>query len=75
MITEVYADFNNWFTQKYAPLVGTGDCIMHGDEFRVALNKWKSEQSEEKQKELQLCDATVQRIMEATKKGIAVRKE
>lgn len=75
MITEVYADFNKWFTEKYSSQVGTGDCLIDGDEFRNALNKWKSEQSREKQKELELCDKTIIKIMDATKKGIAVRKE
>ena len=28
LITEMYSGFNEWFTQKYSPLVGTGDCIM-----------------------------------------------
>lgn len=74
MITEIYADFNRWFTQKYSPLVGTGNCIIHGDDFRAALNEWKSEQSPEKQKELELCDKTITKIIEATKKGIAIRK-
>lgn len=75
MITEVYADFNRWFTQKYSPLVGTGECLLDGDEFRNALNEWKASQSPEKQRELKLCDTTILKIMEATKKGIAVRKE
>ena len=75
LITEVYADFNKQFTAKYAPLVGTGECILDGDEFRTALNKWKSEQTSEKQKELKLCDEAIVKIINATKKGIAVRKE
>jgi hypothetical protein len=48
--------------------------MVDGDEFRLALNKWKSEQSPEKQKELRLCDNTILKIMEATKKGLEVRK-
>ncbi len=75
MITEVYADFNKWFTEKYSPKVGTGECIIDGDEFRKILNEWKTAQSPEKQKQLKLCDNTITQIMEATKKGIAVRKE
>lgn len=74
MITEIYSDFNKWFTEKYSPLVGTGECLIDGDEFRDALNKWKSQQSPKKQKELELCDRTIVQIMEATKKGIAVKK-
>lgn len=75
LITEIYADFNRQFTSKYAPLVGTGECIMDGDEFRKALVKWKSEQTPEKQKELKLCDEAILKIINATKKGITVRKE
>ena len=75
MITEVYSDFNKWFTAKYAPLVGTGDCLFDGDEFRKALKEWRNSQSPEKQRELDLCDQTIVRIMEATKKGIAIRKQ
>ncbi len=74
MITEKYADFNRWFTEKYSSLVGSGECLVDGNEFRNALKKWKAEQTPEKQKELELCDQTIVQIMEATKKGIAVRK-
>ena len=75
LITEIYADFNTAFVKKYAPLVGTGNCILSGDDFRTALNAWKQNQSPEKQRELKVCDETIVKIMEATKKGIAVRKE
>ena len=74
LITETYADFNRWFTQKYSPLVGTGDCIIDGDEFRGALNQWKKSLPPEKQQKLADCDESIVKIMEATKKGIAVRK-
>lgn len=75
LITEMYSGFNEWFTQKYSPLVGTGDCIMDGDTFRKALKQWRAEQSPEKQEMLQACDETIVKIMEATKRGIAVRKK
>ena len=75
LITEVYADFNREFTKKYAPLVGTGDCLIDGDEFRQALKNWKARQSTEKQEELRLCDEMLLRIMDCTKKGIAVSKK
>ncbi len=74
MITNVYAGFNEWFTKKYSPLVGTGNCMIDGDEFREALQKWRSEQSPEKQKELDKCDQAIIKIMEATKKGIMVKR-
>ena len=75
LITDIYSDFNIWFTEKYASLVGTGDCIIDGDEFRNALSEWRNSQSPEKQRELDLCDRTILKIIEATKKGIAIRKE
>lgn len=75
LITKFYADFNIWFTRKYAPLVGTGDCMLDGDEFRKALQEWCNSQPPEKQKELELCNETILKIIEATKKGIAVRKQ
>ncbi len=74
LITEVYEDFNKEFTEKYASRVGTGECIIDGDEFRKALNEWKQKQPPEKQKELKECDDVILRIIEATKKGIAVEK-
>ena len=74
LITEIYEDFNKQFTQKYSPLVGTGECILDGDKFRKALNEWKAAQSPEKQKELAECDKVIIEIMEATKRGIAVQK-
>lgn len=75
LITDIYSDFNKEFTNKYASLVGTGECILDGDDFRKALDEWKSRQTPEKQKELKLCDEAVLKIINATKKGIAVRKE
>ena len=75
LITEMYADFNDWFTNKYSPLVGTGECLVDGDEFRKALMNWISEQSPAKQKELELCDETILKIIDATKRGIAVQKK
>ena len=75
LIAEIYEDFINQFTEKYYNRVGTGECIIFGDDFRKELNDWKKSQSPEKQKELELCDDTIIQIMEATKKGIEVRKE
>ena len=73
-ITEVYADFNEWFTEKYSKLVGTGDCLIPGDEFRKAFEMWKSQQSPEKQEQLKDCDETIMKVIDATKKGLMVRK-
>ena len=75
LITEIYADFNKEFTKKYSKLVGTGECIINGDDFRQMLNDWKARQTPEKQHELELCDDMLLKIMDCTKKGLAVRKE
>ena len=75
LITEIYGDFNKEFTEKYSSYVGTGDCLLDGDKFRNMLQAWKKAQSKEKQEELELCDKTILRIIDCTKKGVAVRKE
>ena len=75
LITEIYSDFNREFTEKYANRVGTGECIINGDDFRKALEDWKSCQTPKKQHELELCDDMILKIIDCTKKGIAVRKE
>lgn len=74
-ITEVYSDFNEQFTKQYSPKVGSGECLIDGDLFREELNKWKQSQSPEKQEEIKECDLAIQKVMEATKKGIAVRRD
>ena len=48
--------------------------MIDGDEFRAALAKWRSEQTPEKQAELDKCDEAIFKIMDATKKGIMVRR-
>ena len=69
LITETYADFNREFTEKYAHLVGTGDCLIDGDVFRKELNDWKARQSKEKQEELRNCDELILDAIAKTKKG------
>ena len=70
LITEVYADFNREFTQKYADLAGTGECLVDGDVFREELKEWKSRQSAEKQEEIQIMEEIILDIIDKTKKGI-----
>ena len=70
LITEVYADFNREFTQKYADLAGTGECLVDGDVFREELKDWKSRQSAEKQEEIQIMEEIILDIIDKTKKGI-----
>ena len=75
LITEIYQDFNKEFTKKYSSLVGTGNCLVDGDEFRNALNEWKRRQSPQKQKELAECDKAILEIIDATKRGVAVQRK
>ena len=69
MITEEYAPFNKYFTDKYSSLVGTGNCLIDGDTFRKELSDWRNSQSEEKQKELNLLDKMIVDVMNTTKQG------
>ena len=69
MITEVYADFNKEFTQKYAKLVGTGDCLVQGDVFIQELNEWLKKQPKEKLDEIATLDAIIIKAIKATKDG------
>ena len=75
LITEIYADFNKEFTKKYSDRVGTGECIINGDDFRKELNNWKARQTPEKQQELEACDDVILEIIDCTKKGVAVQKK
>ena len=70
LITDTYADFNKEFTEKYAHLAGTGNCIIDGDTFRKELKEWKARQSKEKQQELKNCDDLILATITSTKKGL-----
>ena len=73
-ITEVYEDFNKEFVKKYSSKVGTGDCIVHRDEFLKMFNDWKAKQSDEKKKEFELLDKTILEVIAATKRGVKCQK-
>ncbi len=74
-ITEVYADFNREFVKKYSSRVGTGECIIHRDEFLQMLDEWKAKQSPEKIKEMKDLDDAILKVIDATKKGIICYKK
>ena len=69
MIVEYYEGFINKFADKYASKVGTGECLIDGDQFRKELAEWKAQQSPEKQAELELLDNLLLDIIKDTKKG------
>ena len=73
-ITEVYEDFNKEFVKKYSSKVGTGECIVHRDEFLKMLNGWRAKQPPEKQKEFELLDRTILEVIAATKRGVKCKK-
>lgn len=73
-ITEVYEGFNREFTKKYAQRVGTGECIIHREEFLKMLNEWRAKQSPEKQREFELLDKTILEVISATKRGVKCHK-
>lgn len=76
LITEAYADFNKLFTQKYSHLVGTGECLVMGDNFRQELNSWIESQPTDKKLELDQLDKKVLDIIDNTKLGrdVTVKK-
>jgi ATP-dependent Zn protease len=69
MIVETYSGFINEFANKYADKVGTGDCLIDGDQFRKELAEWRAKQSPEKQAELDVLDNMLLDIIDKTKKG------
>ena len=69
MITDGYKEFNKWFTNKFAKLIGTDECMVDGDEFRNALNKWKNSLSKEKKADLEIMDDIIMDVIKATKNG------
>lgn len=68
-IVAAYSAFIEEFTEKYKPIVGTGDCIIPGDAFRADLAEWKARQGETKIHELADLEKEILDIMEKTKKG------
>lgn len=68
-IIHAYSGFIDELSQKYAPKVGTGDCIIMSDEFESELSKWKENQDPQKQQELESLETEIISIMDKTKKG------
>ena len=69
MIVDAYSEFINEFADRYANLVGTGDCLIDGDQFRKELAEWKNKQSIEKQAELDLLDDMILDSIKCAKNG------
>lgn len=68
-IVNAYSGFINEFAEKYAPYVGTGECLIDGDVFRKELYDWVSRQPKEKQEELEFLDTMILEAIKASKQG------
>lgn len=68
-ILECYSDFIKEFSNRYAKFVGTGDCLVDGDEFRKEFAEWKARQPQEKQEEMELVDTMILDAIKCAKKG------
>ena len=69
LITETYKGFNEWFTDKYAKLIGTDNCMIDGDDFRKALKNWKSAQTPDKKEEISIMEDMILDIIKSAKNG------
>lgn len=69
LITKFGTTFNQEFTESNWKLVGTGDCLVHGDKFREDIKNWLSKQTPEKLKEKSEVDNVILSIIEHTKQG------
>lgn len=69
LITKTSASFNKELTQKYAHLVGTGNCLIHGDDFRKEMSQWFKKQTPEKHNEIKEVNNIILKIIEMAKKG------
>lgn len=68
-IVEVYSDFIEQFSQKYAPKVGTGECIITSEQFNKELEAWKKDLGDEKLKELDELEREILEVIQKTKQG------
>ena len=69
LITETYKEFNEWFTNKYAKLIGSDNCMIDGDDFRKALKNWKTSQTPDKKEEISIMEDMILDIIRAAKNG------
>lgn len=69
LITETYRGFNEWFTNKYAKLIGSDNCMIDGDDFRKALHIWEKSQSIDKKEEISILQDMVMDIIKSCKEG------
>lgn len=69
LIIDVYADFIQKFTQKYSNKVGTGECIIDGEQFRKELKEWTDSLPPEKKQDIKELKDCIKDIMTKTKNG------
>lgn len=70
MITDEYADFIQKFTKKYSGKVGTGECIVDGEQFRKELKEWTDSLSPQKKQDIEALKELIKEIMTQTRKGV-----
>ena len=70
LIMDEYSDFVKQFTDKYADKVGTGECIVPGEEFRTSLNEWRKSLPEQKQQDLITLNEIIKEIMSKTQNDV-----
>lgn len=69
MITEEYEGFIKAFTEKHSNKVGTGKCVVDGEQFRKELNEWRNSLPEKKKQDLLTLNNIIKDIMIQTKEG------
>ena len=69
LITETYKDFNIWFTDKYAKLIGSDNCMIDGDEFRKQLKTWIASQPAKVKEEIAILEDMILDIIKSSKNG------
>lgn len=69
LIVDTYADFINEFSERYADKVGTGECLIDGDQFRKELTEWKERQPIAKQAEFDVLEEMILNVIECAKNG------
>ncbi len=69
LITDTYSDFIKEWTDKHHSKVGTGECLILGEDFEKELADWTAKQPAQKQAEFAAADEMLLDIIKAAKAG------
>lgn len=69
LITKFGTTFNQKFTENNWSLVGTGNCLILGDDFRSGMKAWFSNLPKDKLEEQKLLNELILEVMESTKQS------